>query len=81
MQRVKGDKSMELLQDRPEDLTCGNFEIFTNGSGEVFLRLKNKPDVQIRISDSFNSIIVTAHSCSISPTSINGLDAFRIHRK
>jgi hypothetical protein len=70
---------MRLLPDRPEELTCGRFEISTNGSGEIFIRLQRYPNVQLRISDSgIESITVTAYGCNMNPTSVNGLDAFRI---
>ena len=55
----------------------GNFRIYTNGSGEVFVELKDGPT--LRISDiSHNRMTVITSGSIIQPTSVNGLDAFRV---
>ena len=56
-------------------------EVFENSSGEIFVRLCNHPEVQLRISDEVDSFVVTAHGCLMTPTSVNGLGAFKVFSK
>jgi hypothetical protein len=57
-------------------IKIGNFAVSYNDSGEVFLSLANGPT--IRVSDYYNQIVITSHGNVISPTAVNGLDAFRV---
>jgi len=53
-----------------------------NSSDEVFVEMKNQDPNKftpgIRVSPYVNSLLVTAAGCRMSPTSYNGLDAFRV---
>ena len=53
-----------------------NIDVYTNGSGEVFVRHPN--GVVLRISDTRVGFEVTASRSLMRPTSVNGLDAFKV---
>lgn len=52
-------------------------KITTNGSGEVFIE-QESTGAKMKVSDDKNGFVVTASGMLIRPTSVNGLDAFRI---
>jgi hypothetical protein len=59
------------------NIRVGKFEVYTNGSGEVFVK-NTDGGVTLRIGDYGKSIRVTAAGYKMHPTDVNGLDAFRV---
>lgn len=55
----------------------GKVSVYEYGSGEIFVE-NLKTGVTIRVTDIGDGFTVTAHG--LNPTSVNGLDAFRVTR-
>lgn len=51
--------------------------VSVNDSGEIFIE-QEATGSKMRISDNSNGFVVTAHGMLIRPTSVNGLDAFKV---
>ncbi len=56
----------------------GRIRVFTNGSGEIFVQDKAEYGETMRISPAYRGLIVTCQGGLMTPTSKNGLDAFRV---
>jgi len=64
--------------DFPIHFRNGKILVYTNPSGEVFVELSGDERVCVRISDSRDDLTITAHNSLMTPTSVNGLSAFRV---
>lgn len=69
---------MPTLEDF-EPIQVGKLEVYTNGSGEVFVK-NISSGVTIRVGDYGENLQVTAAQFRLSPTDVNGLDAFRVSK-
>lgn len=55
--------------------------VYTNGSGEIFVKNKRDEKSTIRITPDRDGLNVTAHDGVLTPWAVNGLPAFVVRGK
>lgn len=68
---------MAYQEEFPVLYEDGNCIIYKNSSGEIFVEPKTSKSATIRISCDSRQTTVTCAGGILTPTSINGLSAFR----